>query len=489
MAPDSVEAIGHLPTGRGLLGHLISVPQPLRLAELSEHDSSVGFPVGHPPMGSFLGVPVRIRDQVYGNLYLTEKLEGDEFTVDDEELALALAAAAAAAIDNAQLFENVARREQWLHVSRDVTNELRNVRDRDEALSLISAAVRLASDAEVAAVVVPDAVGDMSVVAADGLSVTGLVGRLVPPQSPAAQAVRDRAPVIMDDLSARDDLSGPLKDLGLGPLVAVPLSARDQVLGALVIGNYPGGRLFNAHDVQMCGDFAAQAALVLVDAAAQDAAQQVEMGEERARIARDLHDHVIQQIFAVGLSLNGLAVRTGGSDGQTMMDLVDRLDDAISAIRASIFALKRPAGPGRRTPVRSRLFALIDEMTPALGLEPNVRTHGPVDSTIAADVLEDVLAVLREALTNIARHANASEVSVVLRVADAQVILEVHDDGAGIGSPARISGLDNMRSRAADRGGELALLSPPGAGTTVRWSVPIVAAGRQADGMRSTDTP
>ena len=470
MATDTVEAIGHLPTGRGLLGQLIADPRTLRLRELSEHHSSVGFPEDHPPMGSFLGVPVRIRDQVFGNLYLTEKTDGAEFTADDEELVLSLAAAAASAIDNARLFETVARREHWLNVSQATMNELLDVHEPDEALRLVCAGARQAAGADVAIVVAPDPHGQLVVAAVDGSAAEGTLGRPVPPESPARRAVDQRAPIVLDDLSG-SDLGGPIKDIGLGPLAVVPLSARDQVLGALAVGNLPGGRLFTTHDVHMCGEFAAQAALVLMDAAAHETAQELEMSEERARIARDLHDHVIQGIFAVGLRLNGLATRADGDDQAAMLEMVDHLDDAIAAIRRSIFALNAAEGAAADG-LRSRLSHLVDEMTPVLGFEPKLRLHGPVDSMISADLADDVLAVLREAMSNTARHAQATTVEVLVHAAQREIAVEVRDDGCGIGTPTRDSGLANLRSRATGRGGSCEVGDAPGGGTIVRWAVP-----------------
>jgi signal transduction histidine kinase len=472
MDQDTVERIGHLPEGHGLLGQLITVPEPLRLRELSEHANSFGFPPGHPPMRSFLGVPVRIRDQVFGNLYLTEKTEAEVFTADDEELAVALAAAAAAAIDNAQLFETVTRREHWLHVSRTLTNQLVGVHDRDEALRLVAAAAREAAGADFTSVVAPDPTGQLVLTAADGIGDAGMVGRTVPPESAVSQAIREGTPVVVADLAARDDFSGPFKDLGLGPLLVVPMSARDHKLGALAIGNLPGGRSFTSDDVQMGSDFTVQAALVLLDVAAQATAKALEMSEERARIARDLHDHVIQQVFAVGLGLNGMAVRYGDEDGKAMMDMVDRLDDAIAAIRRSIFALKAPSRPSRTVGLRARLAEVIAEMASALGFDPDLRTQGPVDSAIPDDVVGDVIAVLREALSNSARHASATQVDVVVRASPLETTVEVHDNGRGVGRPDHESGLANMRTRAAERGGRFELTSGGHGGTTVRWTVP-----------------
>lgn len=472
----TVRAISTQPTGLGLLRAPLVDQRPLRLSRLSEHPSSVGFPSGHPEMTTFLGVPVRIRGRVFGNLYLTDRLDGEEFSLEDEELVLALAAAAAAAIENAGLFDAVAQREHWLEASRTLTNELLDVDDRDEALQLITRSVRAAAEADFAALVVPDAAGDLVVAAADGMGVDRLPSRRIPAESPTGQAMRERAPMLVEDLRKAQDVPGPLSDMGLGPLAVVPLSARDQVVGALTIGNRPGGRLFTQHDVAMAGDFATQAALVLMVAAAQLAAREAEMSEERARIARDLHDHAIQAIFAVGLSLNALAIRVQGPDSDTLVHLVDQLDDAIKSIRRSIFALQRPAGPEPES-LCSQLAAVVEDESPVLGFRPRVEVDAAVDSMVAPDLHQDVLAVVREALSNAARHAEASEVELIVAVVRARagddLVVVVRDDGRGIGTPNRVSGLNNMRARATRFGGRCDISSGSSGGTTVRWVVPL----------------
>ena len=284
--------------------------------------------------------------------------------------------------------------------------------------------------------------------------------------------MHDRVAVLLDSLVDTVDMDGPLKDVGLGPLAVVPLSARNEVVGALAVGNVPGGRLFAAQDVQVMGDFAAQAALVLVVASAQAATKQLEMSEERARIARDLHDHAIQGIFAVGLGLNGLAVRVGGEESARLVELVDQLDESIKAIRRSIFALQTPAHQGDVPSLRARLTRVTSEAAHALRFQPAVHSEGPVDSIVPDDVGEDLLAVVREALSNVARHANASKVDVLVR-AGSDLTLQVRDNGRGIGTPTRASGLANMHQRALNHGGRFEFADRPEGGTTLLWVVPL----------------
>jgi two-component system, NarL family, sensor histidine kinase DevS len=383
---------------------------------------------------------------------------------------VSLAAAAAAAIDNAQPFEAASRREHWLAASRAITNALLEVVEPDQALRLVAGYARGVGPADFAAVVVPNA-GEVIIAAADGLGAARVTGAVVPSQwSPAGQAIRGRAAVVYDDLGAQDQLRGPMKDLGVGPIMALPLSARGQVLGALAVGNLPGRAPFTAEDVEMAGDFAA---LVLTVAAARTAAREAEMVEERARIARDLHDHAIQRIFAAGLGIQGLAGRLGGQPADQLVGLVDQLDEAIKDIRTSIFSLQAPR-QGPRSP-HARLLAVADQAAASLGFPPHVRTHGPVDTAVPPPVAEDLLAVLREALSNTARHAGAGGVEVRI-TADTALTLHVRDDGHGIGTPARASGLANMRHRAEAHGGAFEAADAPGGGALVHWSVPLTAA-------------
>jgi signal transduction histidine kinase len=421
-------------------------------------------------MKSFLGAPVRLRGQVFGNLYLTEKIDGEEFTSEDEELVLALASAAAAAVENARLFEAVGRREHWLDASRNLTNTLMGVDDRDEALRLLTEAVLSAAGSDFAAVVVPHE-GRLVVAAAAGLEAKAVVGAEVPPDSVTGRSLRDRTPLVLDDLATQESPTSPLLSLGIGPVAVVPLAAQDDVLGALALGWLPGRSTVGAHEVELANDFADQAALVLLVAAARATAQALQMSDERARIARDLHDHAIQGIFAVGLGLNGLAIRLGGADADRMMELVQQLDDAISAIRRSIFALQPPT-PATGPDVRSRLDHVVREQSTALGFAARLRVQGPLASATPTRLHDDLLAVVREALSNTARHARAEHADVLVAVGD-DLRVEVTDDGVGIGAPERSSGLANMLARAERHGGRLEISEPPSGGTLIRWIVPI----------------
>lgn len=307
MDPVTVEAIGHLPEGHGILGLLIVDPRPVHLADLADHPDSIGFPAGHPPMQSSLGVPIRVRGQVFGNLYLTEKVGGSEFSVEDEKLVSALASAAGIAVENARLHARV----------RDLT-----------------------------------------------------------------------------------------------------------------------------------------------------------LAEDRERIARDLHDMVIQRLFAVALSLNVSEHLAGGAELSSRLQgaFLD-LDETIRQIRTTIFALEPP--PTARGGLRTQVLGVRAEASRGLGFEPDVRFSGLID-LVADDVGLDALATLREALSNVARHAGAGWARITLTASAAEVHLEVTDDGVGVVGPidGAGKGLANMASRAEALGGSFKLSGRPAGGTRIDWRVP-----------------
>jgi len=314
--PEDADRIGPRPTGQGILGLLITDPHPVRLADIGAHPGHVGFPAGHPTMHSFLGVPVKVRDTVYGNLYLTEKLDAEEFSKDDEVMVTALAASAGIAIENAQLHRRV---------------------------------------------------------------------------------------------------------------------------------------------------------------------QQLAVSDERDRIARDLHDAVIQRLFAVGLSLQGMVrvARSTGLDGR-LEKAVGDIDETIRQIRTTIFELTLDHGPG----LRSDVLELVRELDAVIGFEVGVTFDGPLDTAVDLEIGQEVRAVVREALTNVARHADATEAGVSIAVADGWCTLTVTDNGRGLSGggsdasgPAEANsgglGLSNARRRAEKLGGLCAVDGREGGGTTLTWKVPL----------------
>jgi signal transduction histidine kinase len=307
LEPDQVAKIGPLPTGKGVLGVLIAEPGPLRLTDLGDHPESFGFPPGHPPMTSFLGVPVKVRDEVYGNLYLTDKIGWSEFTKDDIALVEALALAAGVAIENARLHQQV----------------------------------------QVAAVY-----------------------------------------------------------------------------------------------------------------------------EDRDRLARDLHDHVIQRLFGVGLNLQGLAVRATGGILDGLQKQVIEVDEIISEVRATIYALGMG---GSSRGIRDDVIALVGELRDTVGFELEVSFDGAVNTAISETMAEHLMATIREAVTNIERHAEATKATIVLSANDGHCQLRVTDDGRGMDGQGREGGLGltNLRRRAEKLNGRFEVTGAPTGGTVLTWRVPI----------------
>lgn len=466
--------IGSLPQGRGILGLLVEHPEPLRLRDLREHPESYGFPPGHPPMASFLGVPVRVRGEVFGNLYLTEKQGAGEFTAEDEDLVVALAAAAGVAVDNARLFEVTHRREQWLEASAEITAALLRGVDRGEALTLVARLGREAAGADLSAVVLPVPGADKLVVeVADGHGAELVRGVALPLHSSAAGLViRTGEAVFADDMADPDGPVGTGPDALIGRGMLVPLAADRSVLGVLFVGATRDGSHSPQVDLDLVRGFAGQAALALQMAQAHRDQERLAVFEDRDRIARDLHDLVIQRLFATGLALQGLARFVAEPQASARLGaIVDELDGTIRDIRRTIFSLRSARMVGAS--LRAAVLEEIGQASRVLGFEPHVRLDGPLDNLVPAEVEEHLLATLREALSNVARHARASRVEVAVRCDSDQVDLVVDDNGRGFDAPPRQSGLANIRRRAEALGGRMQVVSTPERGTRVEWSAPL----------------
>jgi signal transduction histidine kinase len=470
----TVDTIGDLPQGKGVLGALIDEPVPIRLHELSDDLRSVGFPEAHPPMHTFLGVPITIRGEVYGNLYLTERAQGD-FSEEDVELASALAATAAVAIDNARLFEDSSRRQDWLQASTDVSLQVVTA-PGDEALRSISEQVHRLAHADVVTLVLPEAGGErLEVAVAVGIAADKLEGSAYPlPGTLTAQVLQTGEPAMVTGAEDRGDRIVYMRDLvAIGPAMVVPLAAREGVRGALVVGRLASGRQFSPAELEMATTFANQAALALELADSRQAQEQMQLFEERDRIARDLHDHVIQQLFAAGLTLQGVSM---GINDRGQADRIERvvesLDDSIQQIRNSIFALRDHLGP-QGAGARAVVLEVVGEVADALGFEPEVRFAGPVDTVVDEGLAEDLIAVVREALTNVARHAGADRVELSLTASPDRVELRIADNGCGLSQVTRRSGLDNLATRASRRGGTFTTgQQHDGTGAVLVWVAP-----------------
>jgi signal transduction histidine kinase len=462
--------IGDLPTGRGILGLLIDEPRPVRLRDIAEHPRSFGFPPNHPVMRSFLGVPVRIRDQVFGNLYLTEKRGAAEFTEEDEETMVALAVAAGVAIDNARLYAAAEYRQRWLEATAEITNVLLGEVDRTAALDLVARRAREVAGAESVMVLLyqPDA-GQVSVEVCqpDRPELRG--SQLSVRDTVLGTAIAEREPVIVADLGRVADWPVPVST---GQALVVPLAASGTTLGLLTLAHAPGGDRFDDEtDVSLLSTFAGQAALALERARAQEERALLAVLEDRERIARDLHDVVIQRLFATGLQLQSAARLAARPEVTTRISgAVDDLDITIRDIRSAIFELRTPLNATLRAEIR----ATVDAAAASLGFRPELRLDGPIDSAVPEELRPDLLAVLREALSNAVRHARAGAVEVAIEAAGGRLSLVVADNGVGLpGPPDERSGLANMRQRAERHGGTLVVGPGPAGGTRVDWSVPV----------------
>jgi signal transduction histidine kinase len=442
-----VARIGPPPKGLGVLGELIRAPHPLRLADLAAHASSYGFPANHPPMSSFLGVPVLVGSEVFGNLYLTEKRGLKEFTPEDEAVVVALAAAAGVAIKNARLYDESRRRTEWRAANSEVLTALLAGAERFDVLELVTSRTREVMGAEVVLLAIPE--GDSWGTAHSRDEERAVLDQLLPALRIALDGQR-AAPVRAGDL---EGLALPVGTVGVLVCLWHELPSEPQLA-----------------DLEL---FSAQAAVALELADRRRQAESFAVLEDRDRIARDLHDLVIQRLFATGMLLQS-AVRLTQTAPEEVRQRVDRavdeLDGTIRELRSTIYGLQAPTE--ERPSLRSQVLQVVDAAAAHLGFAPSLRMDGLLDTLATADIADNVLAVLREALSNIARHAQASHVEVSVRVHGKVFTVEVMDDGIGMGRDAARSGLINLASRAEQLGGSLRVTSSGSGGTSLVWRVP-----------------
>jgi signal transduction histidine kinase len=473
MTEEEIASVGELPRGRGVLGLLIDHPEPLRLDDLTQHPGSYGFPPNHPPMHSFVGVPIRVRGEMFGNLYLTEKRGRGSFTYEDKQVLRALAAAAGVAIENARLYETAQLREQWITAAAGITTNLLTTEDPHEALTVLTQRARVLAKADFAAMFLPQSDGSFQVEITDGNDLANLNGTIVPPETPLAREIARGSSLFTDDLATEPDIMLEQTRV-FGPSLLVPLEANGKVLGALELDKAQGSKPFSDTERAMATAFAAQAALALVLAGGQHDRERLAVFEDRDRIARDLHDLVIQRLFATGMMLQGAArLAVVPEVTRRVNQAVDELDATIREVRSTIFQLQQsptdaPAG------VRAQVLREANDAARALGFDPAVMFTGAVDSRTPDEVVEQLLPALREALSNVARHAHATKAEVSVAVNE-KLVLRVLDDGVGIApGTTRNSGLGNLAERARELGGDSTLEpGPNGTGTVLTWTVPV----------------
>ncbi|WP_340684997.1 GAF domain-containing protein [Amycolatopsis coloradensis] len=471
--PETRAMMGHLPEGRGLLGLLIDEPYPVRVPDLSAHPASVGFPANHPPMRSFLGVPVRVRDEVFGNLYLTEKRNAAEFTADDEVVIQALAAAAGVAIDNARLFERSRMRERWLGAVAEVTGRLLGGASVTDTLDLIGECVRELAEADGVTILLAKA-GE-----ARSLTVSSTVGDRI---GPLLNTSTPRAHPVLDEVFSEGRVS-LIPDLGAvfpaedepsltGPGVVVPLTGTAGDGGVLLAGRGKGAAQFDWEQIPLLFSFAGQAAVALEFDEKQRSRRLLDVFADRDRIAQDLHDHVIQRMFAIGMSLQSILSRVPDEFARDRIaNGVEQLDRTARKIRTSIFDL-HTSGSGEPRTLRRRLLDVVTELTGEGTVTTSVRIDGAVDTRVSPALYEHAEAVVREALSNAVRHSGGDEIGIGVE-ADRELVIEVTDNGVGISEAGRRSGLANLVQRAERCGGSAGFAARPDGGTRVTWRVPL----------------
>jgi len=484
VTPAERERIGDPPSGHGVLGLLIREPRPRRLEDIAGHPDSYGFPPGHPPMHSFLGTPVRIRDEVFGNLYMAEKQGAPHFTADDEDMLVALAAAAGVAIENARLYDRSQHQRRWSEAISEMTQVLLEGGEEQSALTLMAARARDLASARLAVVALYDGDGDLIVRAIHGRSGhtqgtpldagvgVALVG------GHWGEVVASREPLLLLSQPGEqpaEDGAAELRDLGRieahGPTALLPIVVGEDNVGLLAVawGSDVDGGVSDV--VAPLAGFAQQSGLALVAARAQLNRARTVLLEDRDRIARDMHDHVIQRLFATGLSLQAASRLAQQSAVRARLeDAVDDLDDAIKDIRRTIFELQHSRAVGG---LRDEIEDVVRSSEGSLGFVPNLEL-GPL-AALPSELEADVVAVVREALANVARHARATQVRVHVSSTD-ELRVEVADDGVGVAPSSARSGLMNLDERARSHGGSLAVRPGEPQGTVLTWKVSL--AGR-----------
>jgi signal transduction histidine kinase len=468
-------AIGALPRGRGILGLLIQRPKPIRITNIADHAKSVGFPPNHPPMHSFLGAPVQAMGKVFGNIYLAEKRGGSKFSLADEESVVILATQAGAAIANATLYAETRRRERWLAALRDITTEILAGSDADSLLADIAEHARDLAGADSATIITPSqTTGQLVVAAAAGAQAAQVRGQPVPASSSMSGAVmRSGSPLVTADASADRGAYQPIIRLGrVGPAIFVPLRVRGQATGTLMVANLRGGRLFDQDTTHLVETFADQASVAMEYVRAQADVRRLGLMEERERIAKELHDGIIQSLFAVGMNLQSTALMSASPETAARVEsAVGELDNVIRDLRNYIFGLRPGILADRQ----------LDQALRALGEEvhaPDLKVAVDVDVDLAASLTSrshDIVQLTREALSNVARHANARNSVVTLARNGTGASLTIEDDGSGFDTrlDSAGNGLRNLRERVMGLGGKLRISSKRGRGTSVHITFPV----------------
>ncbi|MDO4613345.1 MAG: GAF domain-containing protein [Actinomycetaceae bacterium] len=493
MSETHAEAIGHPPVGRGIIGR-IPIDDGIIINDLASSPYFTGFPPRHARMSTFLGVPVRVHEQVYGRLYLCDKPGG--FTPRDLQELQFLAAVAAVAVENSRLYLQARDAERWTRVSQQVTTTLLEGAEEEDALLLITQLIRSVAEADTALMILPSVGESWACEFADGALTDGLVGTVFPPNGRAMTVLREGQGLLVDSMQRAQTMR--VSALAqFGPALYAPLIARGTPFGVLLLLRLPGCEEFTRESLALAESVASQAALALELASARHAQDMATLLDERTRIGEDLHDLAIQQLFATGMALSRIRDRLLAGDDVTAEEQTQALegalasvDDSVKQIRSIVHKLRDPDPTvvlverlRRETSLARHALgfapSLVLELdgTPLLDDETDAEAADVFDGLVGADRADDVVAVVREALSNAARHAHASSVLVRVSVSSGpggNVRVSVSDDGAGLDpSQTRRSGLDNLASRARRHRGSLSIGRSDESGLELTWCVPL----------------
>ena len=473
-------AIGELPRGRGVLGALIKDAKPLRLDNLAEDPRSVGFPPNHPPMRTFLGVPILLRGVAYGNLYLTEKADSAPFTAEDEELATMLSSQAAVAIENARLYEAATRWLKQLESLNEIASALASEVDLSRVLELVASRLRELVNARLVLIALPVSDETLVIRAIDGEGSEDLLGtRLGRDSSKTGKVLErrrsERVDSLIDDIEMDQDAG---RRMGARTGLFVPMLLRDRAIGVITAHDKEGpDPRFTDEDVRLAEAFASRAAVAvdLSERVASDALRRVVSAQEleRQRLARELHDETGQALTSILLGLKAVEDAEDGSDlaaatGQLRELVVTTLQDVR---RLAVELRPKALDDFGLVPAIERLIETFREHTGIhVDLEPRLGNE-----RLPSDVETTLYRITQEALTNVVKHAQAEHVSIVLTRRDGSVSALIEDDGRGFGTGDKSSGLGllGMRERIALVDGRLEVESTPGSGTTLSIEVPV----------------
>ena len=473
--------IGELPHGRGILGALIHDAKALRLDNIADDPRSVGFPPNHPPMRTFLGVPIRLRGVAYGNLYLTEKEGGIPFTGEDEELVQLLSAQAAVAIENARLYEAATRWLKQLESLNEIASALVSEVDLARVLDLVASRLRELLHARIVLIALPASDGNLVVRATDGESEEELVGlRLALDSSKTGRVLErrrsERVDSLLDDIEMNQDAG---RKMGARTGLFVPMLLRDRAIGVISAHDKEGDDArFTDEDVRLAEAFASRAAVAvdLSERVATDALRRVVSAQEleRQRLARELHDETGQALTSILLGLKGVEdAREPAELARATGELRELVVTTLQDVRRLAVELRPKAlDDFGLVPAIERLVETFREQTGIeVDLEPRLG-----EERLPAEVETTLYRITQEALTNVVKHAQARHVSIVLTRRSASVAAVIEDDGRGFGKAETSSnglGILGMQERVALVGGRVEVESAPGSGTTLSIEVPV----------------